>query len=913
MLGLKLRHEFQGRRLKGTAIELSNDANTGATQLPARDFLEITYPTHDLLKAIESVGPDQGRPVVVMGERGLGKSHLMAALFHAVNDSASTAAWLKSWSGTLGDPHIGSINLRHGMLVVGESLHRQRYKFLWDLLFERHPHGAYIRGKWEGTGQAKTDIPSDQLILELLRHTPTMLLLDEFQTWYDGLTNTRQYPWKNWAFNFIQILSEIAKEHPDLLVLVVSVRNGDTDAYQQIHRVNPVQVDFKAGGSPERIQQDRRRMLLHRLFENRLQVARESIEGLLVGHVSEYFRLLGTPTAEQDRKRREFVEAWPFAPHLLQLLEDQVLIATDAQETRDLIRILANLFKSRGEATPILTSADFRLDDDASGIGALLDSVANQQHRTLREKALRNLTSVVEAVPDHAAKAPHLQQIVGALWLRSIAVGNTAGAEPAVLQMDITQNTPVDDNGFQVELATIVENSFNIHQEGSRLVFKEEDNPQAKVMASARNDKLFTDGSDLAQLAKEVRYVIGGSEEVAKTFRVIALPRTWLREPWAGLDESEHPDRWDERLPILVLPEEPDRLNERLGRWLKEHLQKRRNTVRFLLPRTGASNAFYDRDLLILARAEMKAQEWGAQSAEYRRLQTKYQNELRDILRKRFDRFALLHRWNFTDPTKCEFHVETLRELGSKIPEAIEQALLNDLFVPEDFEELVLEAATDNASVGKLLRELQEPRPSGQDCIPWLGETAMKERIVRMCARGKVAINLRGMEYLQAQAGEDEDTAWKRLRPKLAFTGRQLDEVFLLQPSAVPYTGGTMPAPPPEHSGGGGLLGGGGSPAATPPGNGGATSTGPTSPSPQAGGSIFGGSIAGGSRSTLSNPATSPLNLIGKLEGWGIGPATPVKEVTLKVSAATGAQLKELLKKLPDGMTFELSLDKEDG
>ena len=64
-----------------------------------------------------------------------------------------------------------------------------------------------------------------------------------------------------------------------------------------------------------------------------------------------------------------------------------MLIATDAQETRDLIRILANLFKSRGEDTEVLTSADFRLDDDVSGIGALLDSVANQQHRTLREKS----------------------------------------------------------------------------------------------------------------------------------------------------------------------------------------------------------------------------------------------------------------------------------------------------------------------------------------------------------------------------------------------------------------------------------------------------------------------------------------------------------------------------------------------
>ena len=91
--------------------------------------------------------------------------------------------------------------------------------------------------------------------------------------------------------------------------------------------------------------------------------------------------------------------------------------------------------------------------------------------------------------------------------------------------MDITREKPLDENAFRVELATIVENSFNIHQDGQRLVFREEENPQAKLMACARNDKLFSDGSDLAQLAKEIRYVVGGSEEVAKTFRVIALPR----------------------------------------------------------------------------------------------------------------------------------------------------------------------------------------------------------------------------------------------------------------------------------------------------------------------------------------------------------------------------------------------------
>lgn len=913
VLGLTLREEFRGKRLKGTAIELSNDSNTGATQIAAQQFLEITYPTHDLLKGIEAVGPNQGRPVVVIGERGLGKSHLMAALYHAVNDSASTGAWLNSWATTLGDPQIGKIALRNEMLVIGESLHRQRYKFLWDLLFERHPHGNYIKGKWEGMGAAKTDIPSDQLILELLQHTPAMLLLDEFQTWFDGLTNTKQYPWKTWAFNFIQILSEIAKEHPELLVLVISVRNGGSDAYQQVHRVNPVAIDFKAGGNAERIQQDRRRMLLHRLFDNRLQIAPGSIDSLVAKHVAEYFRLLDVPSSEQDRKRKEFTESWPYAPHLLRLLEEQVLIATDAQETRDMIRILANLYKSRGEAAPVLTAADFRLDDDASGIGALLDSVSNEHHRSLRAKAQQNIISVTEAVPNHASLAPHLQEIVGALWLRSIAVGNLAGAEAETLQADITRDKSIDDNAFQVELATIVENSFNIHQDGPRLVFREEENPRAKLMACARNDKLFIDGSDQAQLAKQIRYVIGGTDEVAKTFRVIALPKAWQTDPWSTLDEAEQPDRWDDRLPILVLPEEPDNIDQRLGRWLKDHLQRRRNTVRFLLPRFGSTNAFLDRDLLILARAEMKAQEWSGQGPEYKKLHSEFQGVLRDNLKKRFDRFAVLHRWNFADPNQCMFSVENLKKQGAQIPEGIEEALLNDLFVPEDFEDLVLEAAADNSAVGKLLRELQEPRPAGQDCIPWLGETAMKERILRLCARGKIAINLRGLEYLQAHPGEDEDTAWKRLRPKLSYTGRQLDEVFLMEPSAVPATGGSTAHPtPPAGVASGGLFGG---EATSPPQLGvNEPPTGGQQSVPGGGGIFGGGSMGGGSkpRIPLHNPATSGLNLYSKLEGWGIGPATQVAEVSIKVSAATGAQLKELLKKLPDGMTFELSLEKEE-
>ena len=52
--------------------------------------------------------------------------------------------------------------------------------------------------------------------------------------------------------------------------------------------------------------------------------------------------------------------------------------------------------------------------------------------------------------------------------------------------------------------------------------------------------------------------------------------------------------------------------------------------------------------------------------------------------------------------------------------------------------------------------------------------------------------------------------------------------------------------------------------------------------------------------------------LLGKVESWGITTGTQVQDVQLKVANLTGAQLNELLKKLPDGITYELTLNKEE-
>jgi hypothetical protein len=888
MLELTLRDEFKGERLKGTTIDFSADKPTSALQRSTAEFLSITYPSVDLLRVFEATQPDKSRPVVLLGGRGLGKSHLMAALWHAIKDPAEATKWLADWAAKLNRPELNTLKFRTGFCVIAESLHQQRFKFLWEILFDRHPQGQLVKGKWLGKGDARPNVPSIDLLLEMFQAQPTVLLLDEFQTWFDGLSDSPKAKNQTWAYNFIQLLSEIANDHPDLLVFVASIRDNQSQAYQQIHRINPVLVDFQG----TQAKQDRQRLLLYRIFENRLNVPGGQIKALIEPHLGEYVRLAETPPSQHETKRIEFVEAWPYSPVLMRLLEDQVLVATEAQETRDLIRILVELFKTRGEKSPVITAADFDISNDKGSVTSLLSSVANQLHRTLLEKARRNLEAVRIAVQDPDKNIPHSSDIIGALWLRSLSVDRINGAAPAELQSDITRNEAIDDNAFAAEMALVRENSFNIHPVGNRLVFKEEENAEGKLLAHAKNDKLFESNQDIEQLAAEVRYVIGGSEEVSRKFRVVVLRKNWQSDPWTELPENERPDRWDGRLTLIALPENPDNVEPTLGAWLKRHLPQRRNTLRFLLPKKASGNIYFDRDLIVYARAVYLANQWKDTDPAFRPLYTTYQNShLRPRLKDLFDTFAILDVWNFAQPDQCRFLIEKHNATGDKIPKAIDEKIVNELFIAEDFEAAALAHATASSSLAKFIGDLQEPSIDGKHCIPWLGEVATKEKVLHLCADGKLAINLRGMELLQAQPGEQEDAAWIRIKGKLG-SGKELEQTILQVPGAYPQSGGTLPfqlTPTSQQ------------PATVP------SVPGVIPPS-----KIFGDNSLP-STATLKpfgTPPKTPVNLLGEVEKWGINAATNVTNVNINVSQMTGAQLTDLLKKLPDGAMFSLSLEK---
>jgi hypothetical protein len=337
-----------------------------------------------------------------------------------------------------------------------------------------------------------------------------------------------------------------------------------------------------------------------------------------------------------------------------------------------------------------------------------------------------------------------------------------------------------------------------------------------------------------------------------------------------------------------------------MGTWIKDHLKVSRNVPRYLLPRKDVGNIYADPELLFYARMDVLGVKW---DGEYKRLAERHrEKELKPRIKKLINKVLVLSKWDFQKASEAEFTTEVIELNGKPAAEVIAEKVKRDLFEPETLHAFALTAAAESKNLKGALDDLMNPRPAGAQCVIWLGKTEMIDRIVGICAKGDIALNVRG-DLLQANSGESEEDVLRRIQSRVSSTAHQNPEsVVLLLPQASPGAQTTSkpiipqanpspaPAGPTASPGGlGGHGGAGGSPPAD----------------------IF-DVDSKHYRPLVAENATSSLNLVGQLETWQIKPATRVRNITVTISEATGAQVDALLKKLPDGMVYGLQLDAED-
>lgn len=921
MLDLKLRTEFLGAHMPGTAISLRTSDNQGAAQKSPDYILPLTYPTADIQTALKAINIKRsGRPIVLMGGRGRGKSHIMAVMHHAIQSPDIVEDWLHEWGKKLNDSEMKNFKMIEGFVAISEPVHNYEYPLLWDLLFDRHPKGEYYRGQFEQMSQS---YPPRTLLEKMFEDCPTCLILDEFQTWFTGLPEKDPktgFLLRQWAFNFIQNLSEISKDRPDILIFVTSVLDNQNDAFKQIHRQGPVMIDFRGNTA----KQDRKSLILHRLFENRENIPYDDIRSTADVYASERFRILHPDRSDSEKEqiRQEVFECWPFSPELLELLDDHILLSQAAQETRDLIRILAQVYRSRGDNSPIITPADFYVDGDSDEVQTLIDSIAVQADQAkLREIAQRNLETVREA----GVNVPDARELVSSIWMRSMSPARNVGGTPAALHLDVTRQQVIDDNAFQAEITLLVENSVNIHGgegPGGALWFGLNENPRSKVRAFAKNDKMWQAGAatvtgqiaypgkDIDHIRNTLRHILNPENQQA-TSRVIVLGMNWGDDPWSEVAEVDRPDKWNQPV-LLVIPEQIEGgsadINACLGAWLVKHVPVCRNTVRFLLLGFGTKGLYNDLDLTYTARCSYlcSREAWGSGDATYRALHKDFDNPFRGFLKDRFNRFAILQKWDFQNPENCAFHIERISKQGGEIPGAVDDKIRSDLFDQTDFKNFVLQRAKDSDFIGSVMDDLTNPPPPNTDeAIPFLGETNTYERILDIAAQGDIVLNVGG-EWIGRRAEDtSEKDALRYIHSKAFRTGQEMQQVRLGLPEVV---GGSTIAP--------------GAQAVTstqpisPPGSqiGGKPS--PVSPYEPADNADGGGITAKPTRMAQTKRSDEPatgINLSGYFEIWGIASTQTIESAKIDFSELSAQQIKQILQRIPSNIKAKLEITYKDG
>lgn len=865
MLGLNLRPEFAGKNITGTTVSLDATYEGSFVNHPTAKALEITYPSIDLLQALEACfGPDNSRYLVIMGERGQGKSHIMGVIHHAFKDPKTFINWIEQWKTKISyQPKIQAPTTE--FLAITVALHDQSFEFLWDPIFKFHPEGQRMQGRWEGKRDTIA-VPAKEDLIEAFNKKPVALILDEFQTWYANLSGKAE----SWAFNFIQILTDIAKNYPDIFKLVVSVRNGQGDAFGQLHRESPRLVNFTGATS----KQDRQKLLLHRIFENRGQISRDQIKGKIDTYFSEWSRLLNHLGPDKALYEEQMVTSWPFSLDLINALEEQILVATNAQETRDLIQILVALYKTASEQTNIITPANFGLDEEANPeLEKFLTSIGTAETAKLAKIALRNLQAVKESLKESCP--PFTEKALSALYIRSLNPAKQKGVKREQIQADVSFSQKYDDNSFKDAWAQIEDNSYNVHKQQDRYYFDVRENARTKILVHAKNAKHFEAGQDIEKILGITEWAYSPKNSADKgRFRYCILGKNWRQEQFTvGKFRGVMPSEVRDGEPCyLFIPDalQENQLKQTLGWLLKNLVPNFKNLVRFVIP---LRNIYDDKAILLYARALYFADSWKDQDPQYEQLKDRYQEELENELKSAFSKVLIISKWDHENFHNIQFDDVPINVAPSQMFAEVDRLITEKYFSPDDFMALVEDAVKSNnmekQKLSYIRKIIEEPRPFPHAVIPWTSPIHIFDTIIFGVTKGKYAIQGNHGSTQLSSSNTPESIRKDILRP-------QWQRWESLQ--VVPMSGPTGSAwiPPIAAP----ITGSGGSHTPQP-----STGDEPSAPT----------MVAVSKMIRQLGYGQTPLQALGEMEKWGIAKNAKLHDVNLSFTALNGEQLKKVL------------------
>lgn len=353
------------------------DNTVPRTYRQARDFFAATHLTGGLRRLLEDVltalgGGSGDRVLQLRSPFGGGKSHTLAALYHAAQERAALNELPDGL--TLPDPGPVRVAVFDGEKfgVRGELVNGQRVQTLWGALAAQL-NRYDVMAHYDNTRGA----PGGNDIREMLGENATLILFDEVLKYIERVlaepvgdsTLGRQ------TQEFLQTLSvEVANTSHTVLVysLQASAHEafGDTALLQMLdHLTSRVDAKREPVEGDEILPVLRRRLLAEAPPAAASQAVAESYADEITRMRTAYALDDGDRRAAEDERlvvRDRFRNAYPFHPALIDLMRERWASLPHFQRTRGALRFLAvclHALKRENRAGALLGPGDIPMDD----------------------------------------------------------------------------------------------------------------------------------------------------------------------------------------------------------------------------------------------------------------------------------------------------------------------------------------------------------------------------------------------------------------------------------------------------------------------------------------------------------------------------------------------------------------------
>jgi len=500
-------------------------------------FFRVTYPTNSMRRLMEEVlarlaGKSGDRVLQLRSPFGGGKSHLLLALYHAVNDRQ---ALLANWPQASQLPDPGRVRVA---VFDGEKFDVQgrevaqgiRIKTMWGWLAWQlggatlYQHVAYH--------DERKIAPGGDVIVKLIRDgdAPTLILLDEVLKYFERAQADSdvvgQSTLGRQTLDFIQSLgTEVA--HSARAVMIYSLQASARESFGNVALLEMLDhLTARVDAKREPIVGDEilpvlQRRLLAELTDPRAadQVAEAYARVITTMRMSHATDAAARRAIEDEGSvlQKRFRTGYPFHPMLIDIMSQRWASLPDFQRTRGALRFLATclyVLKRDDQASALIGPGDIPLFD-ADVRNAFFTEVGQREpFAAVLTHDFIGPNARARRIDERLAREhPHLSGVHPAMRLATAILMYTFGgatrageSNGEVLGVGVTETEllsavvgpHLDSITAQATLKELREQCLYLHYDGARYVFK----------TTPNINKLLEDEAESNVRAEEIRAAI---------------------------------------------------------------------------------------------------------------------------------------------------------------------------------------------------------------------------------------------------------------------------------------------------------------------------------------------------------------------------------------------------------------------